>query len=427
MKTPTDKETPVGGFVIHAAANLFPAMNDAEFEEFKEDIRQNGQQVPILVQNGQLIDGRHRYRACCELGIEPKVEEVPADQPIERLVISLNQHRRHLIESQRAMIAARLANISLGGNQHTGGLSQQQAADDLDVSVASVQRAKSVLVRGTDELIQAVDAGKVDVSNGADLAKLPQPSQRKVMSDVEKGILKEAKEIRKAIAAERREQCLAALAVKRANSKPLDPTKGPFSVVLADPPWNYLSEAQLGYTTMTLEEICQIPVNELAAEDAVLFLWCSASLPQEALDVIKAWGFTFKTQAIWNKVHPGMGSYFRIQHEHLMIATRGNVPEVPGTVRFASVFEEKRREHSRKPDFAYEMIEAMYPELNKIELFCRGEPRTGWAGWGNECGNGEIVQAGVEVVVDTDAMPDAANDGDETPRRRGRPRKQDHA
>ncbi|RFP39440.1 S-adenosylmethionine-binding protein, partial [Klebsiella oxytoca] len=151
MKTPTDKATPVGGFVIHAAANLFPAMNDSEFEEFKEDIRQNGQQVPILVQNGQLIDGRHRYRACCELGIEPKVEEVPVDQSIERLVISLNQHRRHLLESQRAMIAARLANIGLGGNQHTGGLSQQQAADDLDVSVASVQRAKSVLVRGTDE------------------------------------------------------------------------------------------------------------------------------------------------------------------------------------------------------------------------------------------------------------------------------------
>ena len=74
------------------------------------------------------------------------------------------------------------------------------------------------IVRGTDELIQAVYAGKVDVSNGADLAKLPQPSQRKVVSDVEKGILKEAKEIRKAIAAERREQCLAALEVKACNS-----------------------------------------------------------------------------------------------------------------------------------------------------------------------------------------------------------------
>lgn len=403
MNTPIETTTLGGGFAIHPAANLFPAMNDAEFEEFKEDIRQNGQQVPILVQNGQLIDGRHRYRACCELGIEPKMEEVPVEQSIERLVISLNQHRRHLIESQRAMIAARLANISLGGNQHTGGLSQQQAADDLDVSVPSVQRAKSVLARGTDELIQAVDAGKVDVSNGADLAKLPHPSQRKVMSDVEKGILKEAKEIRKAIAAERREQCLEALAVKRANSKPLDPTKGPFSVIYADPPWDYIREEQLGYTTMTLEAICEMPVNELAAEDAVLFLWCSASLPQEALDVIKAWGFTFKTQAIWDKVNPGMGSYFRIQHEHLMIATRGNIPEVPGTVRFAAVFTEKRREHSRKPDCAYEMIEAMYPELNKIELFCRGEPRTGWAGWGNECGNGEIVQAGIGIDHNLDA------------------------
>nr|WP_279196861.1 MT-A70 family methyltransferase [Ralstonia mannitolilytica] len=426
MKTPNNA-TPRNSLPIHPIAHLFPVMNDDEFEQFKEDIREHGQQIPILVQNGQLIDGRHRYRACHELGIEPKIEEVAAGQSIERLVVSLNQHRRHLSDSQRAMIAGRLANIGLGGNQHTGGVSQQQAADDLHVSVASVQRAKSVLKNGAEELIQAVDAGQVDVTNAAEIAKLPQPSQRKMLSAIDADILKQAKAIRHALTDERRKQRLAEIEAKRANSKPLDPNAGPYSVVYADPAWNYLQEEALGYTTMTLEEICAMPVNEIAAEDAVLFLWCSASLPQEALDVIKAWGFTFKTQAIWNKVRPGMGSYFRIQHEHLMIATRGNVPEVPDAVRFASVFAEKRREHSRKPDCAYEMIEAMYPELNKIELFCRGEPRTGWAGWGNECGNGEIVQASVEVVVDTDAMPDAANDGGDTPRRRGRPRKQDHA
>ncbi|WP_431289718.1 MT-A70 family methyltransferase [Burkholderia cepacia] len=423
MKTPTDKETPVGGFVIHPAAHLFPAMNDSEFDEFKEDIRQNGQQVPILVQNGQLIDGRHRYRACCELGIEPKVEEVAAGQSIERLIVSLNQHRRHLSDGQRAMIAGRLANISLGGNQHTGGVSQQQAADDLHVSVASVLRAKSVLKNGADELIQAVDAGQVDVSNAAEIAKLPQPSQRKVLSVIDTDILKQAKAIRQVLTDERRKQRLSEIEAKRANNKPLDPTMGQYSVILADPPWDYMGELAVGYPTMTLDEICAMPVSELATEDAVLFLWCSASLMQEALDVIKAWGFTFKTQAVWNKVHAGMGSYFRIQHEHLMIATRGNVPEVPYGARVPSVLEEPRREHSRKPDCVYEMIEMMYPELdNKIELFCR-TPRKGWSAWGNECGNGEIVQAGVEVVVDTNAMPEPINDGGHPPRHGGRPRK----
>ncbi|MDN8089939.1 MT-A70 family methyltransferase [Burkholderia multivorans] len=421
MNTP-NHTTPGYCLPIHPVAHLFPVMNDDEFEQFKEDIREHGQQIPILVQNGQLIDGRHRYRACCELGIEPKIEEVAAGQSIERLVVSLNHHRRHLSDSQRAMIAGRLANIGLGGNQHTGGVSQQQAAEDLHVSVASVQRAKSVLKNGADELIQAVDAGQIDVSNAAEIAKLPQPSQRKVLSVIDADILKQAKAIRQVLTDERRKQRLAEIEAKRANNKPLDPTMGQYSVILADPPWDYMGEMAVGYPTMTPDEICAMPVSDLATEDAVLFLWCSASLMQEALDVIKAWGFTFKTQAIWNKVHAGMGSYFRIQHEHLMIATRGNIPEVPYGARVPSLFEEPRREHSRKPDCAYEMIEAMYGELNKIELFCR-TPRNGWAAWGNECGNGEIVQAGVEVVVDTNAMPEPANDGGDPPRRRGRPRK----
>jgi N6-adenosine-specific RNA methylase IME4 len=243
-----------------------------------------------------------------------------------------------------------------------------------------------------------------------------------VLSVIDADILKQAKAIRQVLTDERRKQRLADIEAKRANNKPLDPTMGQYSVILADPPWDYMGEMAVGYPTMTLDEICAMPISDLATEDAVLFLWCSASLMQEALDVIKAWGFTFKTQAIWNKVHAGMGSYFRIQHEHLMIATRGNVPEVPYGARMPSVFEEPRREHSRKPDCVYEMIEAMYGELDKIELFCR-TPRNGWTVWGNECGNGEIMQAGFEVVVDTNAMPEPANDGGDPPRRRGRPRK----
>lgn len=425
MKTQVNTKNQPDGFIIHPAADLFPVMSEDEFEEFKEDIRQHGQQVPILIQDGKLIDGRHRYRACCELGIEPKIEEVPDSESIERLVISLNQHRRHLTDSQRAMIAARLANVALGGNQHSGGVSQGQAAADLNVSVPSVRRAKAVLSRGTAELIRAVESGTVDVTNAAMIADFDQETQRTVLNSIsDKEILTRAKAIRKAANDERRIQRIADIEAKRANNKPLDPSKGPYSVIYADPPWDYLEEVAVGYPLMPLEKICALPVKELAAEDAVLFLWCSASLMQQALDVIKAWGFTCKTQAIWDKGSAGQGVYFRIQHEVLMIATRGKLPEVPDSARPPSVFTYPRGEHSRKPVYGYQMIEQMYPELNKIELFCRGNPRAGWAGWGNECGNGEIVQSGVETVVDVEAMSEAANDNG-TPRRRGRPRK-DH-
>ncbi|BDW12310.1 S-adenosylmethionine-binding protein [Polynucleobacter sp. SHI8] len=390
---------------IHEAAYLFPEMTTDAFLKLKEDIRINGQQVPIIVQNGYLLDGRARYRACRELGITPILCELPeTNEPIERLLNSLNFHRRHLEEGQRAMIAARMANSYIGGNQYTPGtVSQKQAALDLKVSVDSLQRAKSVLNLGSAELIKAVDDGQLNVSNAAVIATLPEHAQNKVLELSEKEILEKAKALRKAKTEARRSQILEEIEAKRANNKPLDPRAGPYNVILADPPWDYMGEVAVGYPTMTLEDICAMPVNDIAAEDAVLFLWCSASLIREALAVIDAWGFTYKTQSIWDKMSAGQGCYVRVQHEILLIATRGKLPEVPPTARPGSVFTFRRREHSRKPDYCYEMIESMYPELsNKIELFCRGIPRKNWNGFGNECITDDQILSPVMQMINAE-------------------------
>lgn len=136
---------------------------------------------------------------------------------------------------------------------------------------------------------------------------------------------------------------------------------------------------------MSVKEICEMPISQISADDAVLLMWCSSSLLPEAVEVVSAWGFKFKTSAVWDKDFTGQGTYFRQGHEVLMIATKGSVPEVPYVARPSSVLKFKRREHSRKPDEMYQIIDGMYPELNKIELFCRGVPAQGWAGWGNEC------------------------------------------
>lgn len=372
---------------IHEAASLFPQMSDAAFLELKNDIAHYGQQVPIIIQNGYLLDGRHRYRACRELGIEPNIQEIPAsNDPVHQLVASLNLHRRHLADGQRAVIAARLANLDVGANQHTAqAVSQAQAASDLKVSIDSLQRAKSVLLSGSPGLIKMVEAGSIGVSSAACLATLPETTQIQILQLSEKEILEKAKALRKAKTAVRRAKIIEAIEAKRANNVPLDPRGGPFDIIYADPPWDYLGETVVGYPTMTLADICAMPVTHIASDDAVLFMWCSASLIREALSVIDAWGFTYKTHSVWDKMSPGQGSYFRVQHELLLVATRGKVPEVPPASRPSSVFSVKRREHSRKPAYAYEMIESMYPEMNKLELFCRGIPQPNWHGWGNEC------------------------------------------
>jgi len=125
--------------------------------------------------------------------------------------------------------------------------------------------------------------------------------------------------------------------------------------------------------------------TRLAADDCVLFLWATVAMLEEAFEVMKAWGFCYKSNMTWDKEIIGTGYWARNQHEHLLIAARGDPPKPPPAVMPASVIRERRREHSRKPEASYAIIEAMYPDLPKLELFAR-QARSGWDVWGNETG-----------------------------------------
>ena len=163
-----------------------------------------------------------------------------------------------------------------------------------------------------------------------------------------------------------------------------------YSLIYADPPWRYehaktkSREIENQYPTMALDEICALPVDSFAADDCTLLLWTTSPKLAESMEVIEAWGFNYRTCAVWDKERMGMGYYFRQQHEILLVATKGS-PGVPDpSVRVSSVFRMKRDErHSAKPAEIAEAIEAMYPNAKKIELFCRS-PRAGWDVWGNQ-------------------------------------------
>jgi len=172
--------------------------------------------------------------------------------------------------------------------------------------------------------------------------------------------------------------------------RPLPP--GQFRLLYADPPWQYehvkteSRAVENQYPTMTLEQICALEVP--AADDAVLFLWATSPKLAEALTVVSAWGFTYRTCAVWDKGVIGMGYYFRQQHELLLVAGRGELPVPEPSARPASVFRSPRTKHSAKPVFVYEMLEQMYPtftEADRAELFAR-QTRPGWTPWGNEEG-----------------------------------------
>jgi N6-adenosine-specific RNA methylase IME4 len=161
-------------------------------------------------------------------------------------------------------------------------------------------------------------------------------------------------------------------------------------VIYADPPWRYDHQVtdnraiENQYPTMSIDEICALPISEIASPDAIIFLWATSPKLAQAFLVIQAWGFEYVTCAIWDKIRMGQGYYFRQQHELLLVAKRGNIPvPLPAARPSWSIYQEQRTEHSAKPAKFAEVIEAMYPDLPKIELFCRS-PREGWAVWGNQ-------------------------------------------
>lgn len=203
-----------------------------------------------------------------------------------------------------------------------------------------------------------------------------------------KVVLKAAKEIQQERRQERRAERIETIIQKTA--EPLYGI-GKFTVLLCDPPWRYdfsrstSREIENQYPTMDIDDICDLEIAKISNDDCVLFLWATNPKLPEALQVIKSWGFEYKTNMVWVKNKIGMGYYARQQHELLLIATRGSLPVPAAEFRPSSVIYSDREQHSKKPDVVYEIIEKMYPEYAKVELFARNkEERKNWTYWGNE-------------------------------------------
>lgn len=173
---------------LHPIATVFPPMTDEEFQQLKADIEAHGQRESIVYWNQMLIDGRHRLRACQELGIEPmEVELEPNDDPVA-FALSCNLHRRHLTTSQRSMVAAKLATLKDGKRPSSNdeGSKREDAATLLNVSTASVDRAKQVIEHGSKDVIEAVETGEIPVSLAAKLVA-EHPDKREQAAIVKHG------------------------------------------------------------------------------------------------------------------------------------------------------------------------------------------------------------------------------------------------
>jgi N6-adenosine-specific RNA methylase IME4/ParB-like chromosome segregation protein Spo0J len=366
----------------HPLANVLPLLEGAEFDRLVDDIAKHGLLNPVTLFEGKILDGRNRERACDAARIEPRYVEYDGNDPAA-FVLSQNLARRHLGPSERAMVAARMATLKWGQHRAEGQICLSDAAKLVNVSERSIKHARVVLEHGAPELVQAVEQGRVAVHEAAQAAKQPSEAQADFLAAAGAG------KSYIAWSTDRRRKDIATTLGEKSEALPIGKKRWP--LLLADPPWQFEEEGlatpnrrtENHFPTMRFDEICALPVADLAAETAILFLWTTTSHLAESLVVMDRWGFKYQSNLVWIKPSIGTGYWVRGRHEHLLIGTRGDFPHAPTAQRPDSVIAAPRRNHSRKPDEAYELIERMYPDLPKIELFAR-HARPGWDAWGNE-------------------------------------------
>jgi len=173
-----------------------------------------------------------------------------------------------------------------------------------------------------------------------------------------------------------------------------------YGVIYADPEWKFETysakgkletSAENSYTTSDLDAIKARDVPSISAGDCVLFLWATVPMLPQAIEVMAAWGFTYKSHVIWEKDKGGTGYWFINWHELLLVGTRGSIPAPAQGDQWDSVIDAPRGLHSEKPEQFYELIESYFPNIPKIELNARGE-REGWDSWGFEAPESEAAE-----------------------------------
>lgn len=351
-------------------------MTEEEFNQLEQNILAEGIRDKLIVWNGIIIDGHNRYAIATKHGLDFAVEEKEFKNRQEAIEwIILNQFgRRNLSTYDRSVLALKLknmfaekakANLSIAGKSY----SPKEGCQNSDKVTQKIDTKK--------ELAKIAGVSHDTISKVEKIEQKAPPKVKQKIANGEISINKAYKDIRRQ---ELREE-------KKVELKQRELPKGVYEVILADPPWRYqFSETQSReienhYPTMDLENIKSLKVP--SADNAVLFLWATAPKLEEALEVLNAWGFTYKTCAVWDKERIGMGYWFRGQHELLLLGTKGTFPTPEPSARVSSVIHSVRERHSTKPEVVYEIIESMFPDRTYLEMFCR-EPRKGWEVWGNE-------------------------------------------
>jgi N6-adenosine-specific RNA methylase IME4 len=410
--------------------NLIPPLTSEEFNQLEQNCIKDGILESIKTWQGTIIDGHNRYNIAVKNGLSFETKEINfnSESEVVEWIILLQLGRRNLTESQKSYLrGVRYENEKLkhGGERastQNGNLikTADKLANEYNVSKNTIIR-DSEFSKGID-LIASVEPEKrfeilqetseLTKQEIQEFAKIPKQAENEIKKNViiasEEEINKQIeikanelvkaklqtieaqKEAKKVEKKENRLQEIENIKQKIANENIT--IKDKFDVIAIDPPWayderggydsnTYDSDSNRGsvpYPTMTLKQISEI--NIPAKDNSVLFLWTTHAFLKDSFDLLDTWGFKYKATIVWDKERMGMGRNIRMQCEFCLLATKGN-PIINGSSE-RDIIREARREHSRKPEAFYTMVERMTIG-SKLDYFAR-EKRNNWEVYGAE-------------------------------------------
>lgn len=355
---------------------LIPPLLSEEMKALEVSLESDGCLDSLKVwRNGKgdiLLDGHNRREICTRLGISYKTESVPGvvSRDSAKTWIIHNQFaRRNLAPYQRAELALKL-------ERH---FAEQAKAEQIRKPGVVVQKSAQQKEEGKTRSAIAKVAG-VSHDTIAKAKLIGEKASEEAKKKLRTGQTTINREYKAIVQRERKVEQVAAI-------KTMKLPEGRFHVIVVDPPWSYnlrpadpSHRAANPYPSMSVEQICDIPVQLRAHDNCVLWLWTTNAFMVQAHQVAKAWGFEVKTILTWAKDKIGTGDWLRGQTEHCLMCVKGR--PVVNLTNQSTLLHGPMREHSRKPDEFHALVESLCPGL-KCELFSRQE-REGWAAFGAE-------------------------------------------
>ena len=367
--------------------NLIPALSAEEYAQLEANILEEGIREPIITWNGFIIDGHNRYSIAQRFDVEYRTtsKHFASEESAKEWMI-LNQFgRRNLSNYQRSVLALELEEV------FSKKAKENIAIENKNRSTDSAKLPKRDSVDTRKELSKVAQVGERTLGMVKKIQEKAPEEVKAKLATGEVSINAAYKEIKKEEKKEERDKKIQEVKQK-IETENLTTLDKKYHVIAIDPPWAYNEkggfssddyDAQnnrgaVDYPTMTVEQIKKIEIP--AANDSVLFLWTTHAFLRDSFDIMKEWGFEYKATIVWDKVKMGMGRNVRMQVEFCLLGIKGK-PIIQGSSE-RDIITEPRREHSRKPEAFYQMVERMCIG-NKLDYFSR-QTRKNWEHYGAE-------------------------------------------